>query len=114
MGKALRDGYRQRVFLMTKIDGRTREAAAKQIEESLQRLQTDHIDLLQFHEIIRPDDPEKVFAAGGGIGSDRRSAESGEGALHRVHRAQESGLSFEDAGNGGRNTIFISTPCRCR
>jgi predicted aldo/keto reductase-like oxidoreductase len=67
MGKALRDGYRQRVFLMTKIDGRTREAATKQLEDSLRRLQTDHIDLLQFHEIIRPGDPEKVFAAGAGM-----------------------------------------------
>jgi predicted aldo/keto reductase-like oxidoreductase len=67
MGNALRDGYRQRVFLMTKIDGRTREAAMKQLEDSLRRLQTDHIDLLQFHEIIRPGDPEKVFAAGAGL-----------------------------------------------
>jgi predicted aldo/keto reductase-like oxidoreductase len=67
MGKALRDGYRQRAFLMTKIDGRTRKAATDQLEESLQRLQTDHIDLLQFHEIIRMGDPEKVFAAGAGM-----------------------------------------------
>ncbi len=52
MGKALRDGYRQKAFLMTKIDGRDKKTAAKQIEESLRRLQTDHIDLLQFHEII--------------------------------------------------------------
>jgi predicted aldo/keto reductase-like oxidoreductase len=65
MGKALRDGYRQRVFLMTKIDGRTKDAAAKQLDESLQRLQTDHIDLLQIHEIIRMNDPERVFAPGG-------------------------------------------------
>src|SRR5579884_3267845 len=50
MGRALRDGYRQKVFLMTKIDGRTKDAAAKQLDESLQRLQTDHIDLLQIHE----------------------------------------------------------------
>src|SRR5579863_8489995 len=67
MGKALRDGYRQRVFLMTKIDGRTREAATKQLQDSLRRFQTDHIDLLQFHEIIRMGDPEKVFAPGAGI-----------------------------------------------
>jgi len=67
MGKALRDGYRQHAFLMTKIDGRTKKAAAQQIEESLRRLQTDHIDLLQFHEIIRIEDPERVFAEGGGM-----------------------------------------------
>jgi len=63
----LRDGYRQRAFLMTKIDGRTRKAATDQLEESLRRLQTDHIDLLQFHEIIRMGDPEKVFAPGAGM-----------------------------------------------
>ena len=67
MGKALRDGYRQHAFVMTKIDGRTKKAAARQIEESLRRLQTDHIDLLQHHEIIRMEDPERVFAAGGGM-----------------------------------------------
>src|SRR5437879_13229107 len=67
MGKALRDGYRQHAFVMTKIDGRTKKAAAQQIEESLRRLQTDHIDLLQFHEIIRMEDPERVFAAGCGM-----------------------------------------------
>src|SRR5437588_7304306 len=65
MGKALRDGYRAKVFLMTKIDGRTKESAARQIDESLKRLQTDHVDLMQFHEIIRMGDPEKIFAPGG-------------------------------------------------
>ena len=65
MGKALQDGYRDRVFLMTKIDGRTKELAAQQIDESLQRLQTDHVDLLQFPEIIRLEDPDRIFAEDG-------------------------------------------------
>ena len=67
MGKALADGYRQKVFLMTKIDGRTKDAAAQQINESLRRLQTDHVDLMQLHEIIRLEDPDRVFAPGGAI-----------------------------------------------
>jgi len=61
MGKALRDGYRDRVFLMTKIDGRTKQEAAKQLDESLERLQTDHIDLVQHHEILRFEDPHRIF-----------------------------------------------------
>jgi predicted aldo/keto reductase-like oxidoreductase len=67
MGKALRDGYRQKVFLMTKVGGRTKEAAAKQLDESLKRLQTDHVDLLQFHEVIRMEDPDRFFAPGGAL-----------------------------------------------
>src|SRR5271170_3707027 len=67
MGKALRDGYRQKAFLMTKIDGQTREAAAQQIDQSLQRLQTDHVDLMQFHEVIRLEDPDRIFADGGAM-----------------------------------------------
>ena len=61
MGNALRDGYRDRVFLMTKIDGRTKQDAAKQLDESLRRLQTDHIDLVQHHEILRFEDPHRIF-----------------------------------------------------
>jgi aryl-alcohol dehydrogenase-like predicted oxidoreductase len=68
MGRALSiGGYRDRVFLMTKIDGRTRDAAARQIEQSLARLLTDRIDLLQFHENIRPDDADRIFAPGGAL-----------------------------------------------
>ncbi|MBZ5583262.1 MAG: aldo/keto reductase [Acidobacteriia bacterium] len=67
MGRALRDGYRQKVFLMTKVDGRTKEEAARQIDESLKRLQTDHVDLLQHHEVIRFDDPDRIFAPGGAM-----------------------------------------------
>jgi len=67
MGKALRDGYRKRVFLMTKLDGRDRATAAKQIDESLKRLQTDVIDLLQVHEVIRMSDPDRVFAPDGAM-----------------------------------------------
>src|SRR5271157_5492782 len=67
MGKALRDGYRKKVFLMTKIDGQLKDIAARQIDESLRRLQTDTIDLLQFHEVIRPGDPDRIFGPGGSI-----------------------------------------------
>lgn len=67
MGQALRDGYRQKVFLMTKFDGRTRAAAGQQIDESLARLQTDHIDLMQYHENIRLEDPDRFFAPGGAL-----------------------------------------------
>jgi aryl-alcohol dehydrogenase-like predicted oxidoreductase len=65
MGKALCDGYREKVFLMTKFDGRTRKSTAQQIDESLQRLQTDHIDLIQYHENIRMEDPDRFFAPDG-------------------------------------------------
>jgi predicted aldo/keto reductase-like oxidoreductase len=67
MGKALRNGYRKKVFLMTKIDGQTSKSAIEQMEESLRRLQTDTIDLLQFHEIIRMSDPERIFGSEGAI-----------------------------------------------
>ena len=61
MGKALRDGYRSKVFLMTKIDGRSKKEAARQVDESLRRLQTDCIDLIQHHEILRYEDPHRIF-----------------------------------------------------
>jgi predicted aldo/keto reductase-like oxidoreductase len=67
MGRALKNGYRQKVFLMSKLDGRTKKEAAKQLDESLRRLQTDHLDLIQHHEVIRFDDPNRIFATGGAM-----------------------------------------------
>jgi aryl-alcohol dehydrogenase-like predicted oxidoreductase len=61
MGKALLDGYRERAFLMTKIDGRSKKEAVKQLDESLKRLKVDYIDLVQHHEIIRYEDPHRIF-----------------------------------------------------
>jgi predicted aldo/keto reductase-like oxidoreductase len=78
MGKALRDGYRQRAYLMTKIDGRTAQSAMGQLETSLKRLQTDTIDLLQFHEVIRMDDPERIFAPGGALEAVLRAKQQGK------------------------------------
>ena len=78
MGQALRDGYRQKVFLMTKIDGRDKNTAARQIEQSLGRLQTDVIDLLQFHEVIRLDDPDVIFAPGGAIEAVQEAQHAGK------------------------------------
>jgi aryl-alcohol dehydrogenase-like predicted oxidoreductase len=78
MGKALRDGYRQKAFLMTKIDSRDAKSAANQIDESLRRLQTDHVDLLQFHEVIRMNDPERIFAAGGGMEAAAKAKQAGK------------------------------------
>jgi predicted aldo/keto reductase-like oxidoreductase len=65
MGNALRDGYRTRAFLMTKIDGRSKRDATRQLEDSLRRLQTDCIDLVQHHEILRYEDPHRIFAEDG-------------------------------------------------
>lgn len=67
MGRALEGGRRDRVFLMTKIDGRNREAAGAQIDESLRRLRTDVVDLMQLHEVIYQDDPKRVFDSGGAM-----------------------------------------------
>ena len=79
MGKALKESdYRKRAFLMTKIDGRTKQAAAKQIDESLKRLQTDHVDLLQFHEVIRFDDPDRIFSEGGAIEAFKDAKKAGK------------------------------------
>jgi aryl-alcohol dehydrogenase-like predicted oxidoreductase len=67
MGNALVGGRRQKAFLMTKLDGRTRDSAAQQLEQSLRRLKTDVIDLVQIHEVIRMSDAERVFDSGGAL-----------------------------------------------
>jgi aryl-alcohol dehydrogenase-like predicted oxidoreductase len=83
MGTALaQGGYRQKAFLMTKLDGRTKEAARSQLEESLSRLKTDHIDLVQFHEILRFDDPDRIFAEGGAL--EALTAAKREGKLRYI------------------------------
>jgi aryl-alcohol dehydrogenase-like predicted oxidoreductase len=69
VGKALADGYRRKVFLMTKIDGRSRAAATRQLDESLRRLRTDCIDLVQHHEVLRYDDPHRIFDEEGAHGA---------------------------------------------
>jgi aryl-alcohol dehydrogenase-like predicted oxidoreductase len=65
MGKAIQGGVRDKVFVMTKLDGRTKKEAARQLDESLRRLRVDHLDLIQHHEIIRLEDPDRIFAPGG-------------------------------------------------
>jgi aryl-alcohol dehydrogenase-like predicted oxidoreductase len=108
MGKALRDGYRRKVFLMTKVDGRDKKTAQKQIDESLKRLQTDVIDLLQFHEVIRMSDPDRIFAAGGAMEAFRDAQKAGKVRyigftghkspdihLKMLQTAEDSGVRFD-------------------
>lgn len=110
MGKALRDGYRDKVFLMTKIDGRSKQEAAKQIDESLQRLQVDCIDLVQHHEIIRFEDPHRVFDEEGANAAFIEARQAGKLRyigftghkdpqihLHMLQVAAENGFKFDTA-----------------
>ena len=108
MGKALRDGFRNRVFLMTKLDGRTAKAAQEQLEQSLARLQTDRIDLVQIHEVIRMTDPERAFAPDGVIGALQKAKQAGKIRfigftghkdpaihLHMLKTADKAGFKFD-------------------
>lgn len=103
MGKALRDSYRERVFLMSKIDGRTRVSAALQIDECLQRLQTDRIDLMQFHEIIRIEDPDRIFAESGAMEAVQAAQQAGRIRYNWVYRAQRSTCPFANARSRGQS-----------
>jgi aryl-alcohol dehydrogenase-like predicted oxidoreductase len=113
MGKALRDGYRQKAFLMTKVDGQTRQAAEQQLEESLRRLQTDHIDLLQFHEVIRETDPARIFGEGGSM--EAALAARKQGKIRYIgftgHKSPDIHLKMLKRHSP---TSSRSTPCRCR
>jgi aryl-alcohol dehydrogenase-like predicted oxidoreductase len=108
MGKALQDGYRDRVFLMTKIDGRTKKDAAKQLDESLKRMQTDHIDLVQHHEILRFEDPHRIFDEQGANAALLEARDAGKLSfigftghkdphihLHMLEVAKENGFEFD-------------------
>ena len=112
MGRALRDGYRQKVFLMTKIDGRSYAEAMRQLDQSLERLRTDCIDLVQHHEVLRYDDPHRIFDE--------------EGANRALVDAQRAG-KIRYIGFTGHKDPHIQlymldvarehgclTPCRCR
>jgi aryl-alcohol dehydrogenase-like predicted oxidoreductase len=78
VGKALKNGYRDKVFVKTKFDGRTKGSALKQLDESLQRLEVDHVDLWQFHENIRLEDPDRFFAEGGAVEAMRDAKKAGK------------------------------------
>jgi aryl-alcohol dehydrogenase-like predicted oxidoreductase len=108
MGKALRDGYRERAFLMTKIDGRSAAEATRQIDESLRRLQTEQIDLVQHHEIIRYEDPYRIFDPEGAHGALVAAQRAGKVRylgftghkdprihLHMLEIAREAGVHFD-------------------
>ena len=108
MGKALRDGYRDRVFLMTKIDGRSKKEAARQLDESLARLQTDRLDLVQHHEVIRYEDPHRVFDEQGANAALLEAKRAGKLRfigftghkdphihLHMLEVAREHGFAFD-------------------
>jgi aryl-alcohol dehydrogenase-like predicted oxidoreductase len=108
MGKALRNGYRDKVFLMTKIDGRSKKEAARQLNESLQRLQVEQIDLVQHHEVIRYEDPHRIFDEEGANAAFLEAREAGklryigftghkdpQVHLHMLEVAATSGFKFD-------------------
>jgi aryl-alcohol dehydrogenase-like predicted oxidoreductase len=110
MGKALRDGYRDRIFLMTKIDGRSKAEAARQLDESLRRMQTDRIDLVQHHEMLRFEDPHRIFDPEGANAALVEARQAGKVRyigftghkdpqihLHTLAVAREHGFHFDAA-----------------
>jgi predicted aldo/keto reductase-like oxidoreductase len=79
MGKALAEGGRRdKVFLMTKVCGRTAKDAESNLEDSLRRLRTDRIDLWQFHEMVYDNDPDWIFAEDGAIHAGLKALKEGK------------------------------------
>jgi len=107
MGKALREGYRQKAFFDDQGRWSHQTAAAAQLNESLRRLQTDRIDLLQFHEVIRDSDPDRIFAEGGGMEAVTEAKKAGKVPFCRIHRPQESRHSSEDAGHSLKTWLQV-------
>jgi predicted aldo/keto reductase-like oxidoreductase len=110
MGKALKGSYRNKVFLMTKIDGRSKKEATRQLDESLRRLQTDRIDLVQHHEILRYEDPHRIFDEEGANAALVKARQAGKVRyigftghkdphihLHMLEVARENGFAFDTA-----------------
>jgi predicted aldo/keto reductase-like oxidoreductase len=108
LGKALRGGYRDKAFVMTKVDGRSRKEAARQLDESLARLQVEHIDLLQHHEVIRFDDADRIFGEDGAMEAFRAAQKAGkiryigftghkdpEVHLYMLAKAKQHGVVFD-------------------
>jgi aryl-alcohol dehydrogenase-like predicted oxidoreductase len=87
MGKALRDGYREKAFVMTKIDGRSKKEAARQLDESLGRLDIECLDLVQHHEILRFEDPHRIFHEDGANAALVEARAGRQAPLHRLSPA---------------------------
>ena len=110
MGKALQTGYRDKVFLMTKLDGRSKQEATKQLDESLRRLQVDHVDLVQYHEVLRFEDPNRIFDPEGAHAAILEAQQAGKVRyigftghkdpyihLHMLEVADQHGFKFDTA-----------------
>ncbi len=110
MGRTLKGGLRDKVFLMTKLDGRSKQEANRQLDESLRRLQVDCIDLVQHHEVIRFEDPHRIFDEGGANAALVAARKAGKIRyigftghkdprihLHMLEVATENGFHFDSA-----------------
>ena len=114
MGKAMRDGYRGEGFPDDQ-DGRANEEdGAEQIDESLKRLQTDHVDLMQIHEIIRMEDPDRIFAEGGAMEAMQEAKKAGKVRYIGFTGHKDPQIHLRMLKVAAAHRIQISTRCRCR